>query len=142
MSDAPRWAPTPLMVRIAQLAIGIVFVWAALGKLGDMADFARQVHNFHLAPLWSEHLVAMTLPWVELLAGLALVLGVSPRAGAVVSLALMVFFTVAVGAAWARGLDFRCGCFGKASAATVGPEKFFENLGLSAVALAATLKPR
>ncbi len=142
MSDTPRFTLTPAMVRIAQIAVGVVFVWAALGKIGDMADLARQIHNFHLAPRWAENLVAMTLPWVELLAGIALVLGVRARAGAAVVLALMVVFTVAVAAAWARGLDFRCGCFGKASAATIGPEKLLQNLGLTLVAALAVMRPR
>ena len=142
MSQSPRFAPTVPMIRVAQLAIGIVFTWAALGKIGDMADFARQVHNFHLAPRWSEHLVAMTLPWVELVAGVALVTGVRARAGAIVTFVLMAGFTLAVAAAWARGLDFRCGCFGKASATTIGPAKFAENVGLTFVALVASLRAR
>ena len=141
-SGVSRIALTRPMVRIAQLVIGVILLWASLGKIGDMSEFAREVHNFHLAPKWAENLVAMTLPWVELLAGIALVLGVRARAGAVVTFALMVGFTIAVGAAWARGLDFRCGCFGKASAMTVGPQKFFENVGLTVMALLATLKPR
>ncbi|MFI5372811.1 MAG: MauE/DoxX family redox-associated membrane protein [Candidatus Eisenbacteria bacterium] len=137
-----RLAPTAAMVRIAQLAIGVVFLWAALGKIGDIGEFARQVHNFHLSPLWSEHLIAMTLPWVELVAGLALLTGLRARAGAVVVLVLMLVFTVAVGAAWARGLDFRCGCFGKASASAIGPAKFAENLGLLALATVSALRGR
>ena len=142
MSDTPRFAPTTPIVRIAQLVIGAVFVWAALGKIGDMASFARQVHNFHLAPLWSEHLIAMALPWVELGAGIALVTGAHARAGALLTLALMIVFTIAVGAAWARALDFTCGCFGKASAAKIGPVKFAENVGFTVLALVAVLKAR
>jgi uncharacterized membrane protein YphA (DoxX/SURF4 family) len=141
-SRASRIALTQPMVRIAQLAIGVILLWAALGKIGDMNEFAREVHNFHLSPLWAEHLVAMTLPWVELSAGLALVTGLRARAGAVLALALMVVFTIAVGAAWARGLDFRCGCFGKASAATIGPAKFAENVGYTLLAAIAALRPR
>ena len=141
-SGASKIALTAPMVRIAQLAIGLIFLWAALGKIGDMNEFAREVHNFHLSPLWAEHLIAMTLPWVELTAGLALVTGLRARAGAVLVLGLMVLFTIAVGAAWARGLDFRCGCFGKASAATIGPAKFFENVGLMLLASIAVFRPR
>jgi uncharacterized membrane protein YphA (DoxX/SURF4 family) len=142
VSETRRLAPSVAMVRIAQLAIGVVFLWAALGKIGDMGEFARQVHNFHLSPLWSEHLIAMTLPWVELVAGLALLTGMRARAGAVVVLALMLVFTVAVGTAWARGLDFRCGCFGKGSAWAIGPAKFAENVGLLALAAVSALRGR
>ena len=129
-------------VRLAQLAIGVLFLVAALGKIGDLSNFALQVHNYRLAPLWSQNFIAMTLPWVELLAGLALVLGVRPRAGAAILLALMIGFTVAVGVAWARGLDFECGCFGKASASRIGAQKFLENLGWTVVAGIAARRPR
>lgn len=137
-----RFAPPALVVRVAQIAIGLVFLTAALGKIGDPAYFAQQVHNYRIAPVWTEHLVAILLPWIELLAGLALVLGMRARAGAVITLSLMLFFTFAVGAAWARGLDFHCGCFGKANAQSIGAAKFAENVGLSVLALLAFLRPR
>jgi uncharacterized membrane protein YphA (DoxX/SURF4 family) len=132
----------PAPVRIAQVAIGLVFLAAALAKIGDATYFAQQVHNFRLAPIWSEHLVAMTLPWIELVAGLALVVGPRRRAGALIVLALMLLFTIAVGTAWARGLDFTCGCFGKASASGIGARKFFENVGLTLLAAVAFLPPK
>jgi uncharacterized membrane protein YphA (DoxX/SURF4 family) len=132
----------PLLLRAAQLAIGAVFLASALAKIGDLPAFAQQVHNYHLAPAWSENLAAIMLPWIELVAGLALVLGIRARAGAVLVLALMVAFTVAVGAAWARGLDFECGCFGRAIASRIGATKFAENLGLTLLALLAALPAR
>lgn len=132
----------PWLVRAAGIVVGLVFLAAALGKLSDLQAFALQVHNYRLTPLWSENLIALTLPWIELLAGLALVFGVRPRAGAVVLFSLMLLFTFAVGAAWARGLDFECGCFGKASAARIGAKKFLENLGYLALAFVAIRRPR
>jgi uncharacterized membrane protein YphA (DoxX/SURF4 family) len=132
----------PAIVRLAQLGIGGVLLFAALAKIPDLATFAQQVHNFRLTPLWSDNLLGVTVPWIELVAGLALVLGPRRRAGAFVALALMLVFTLAVGAAWARGLDFRCGCFGKVGAATIGAHKFFENVGLTLLAAIAFLPPK
>ena len=128
--------------RGAQVLLGLLFLYAALGKLGDVSALATEVHNFRLVPLWSEHLVAMTLPWIELLAGLALVLGVSPRAGAWVALALLAAFTAAVAAAMVRGLDIECGCFGTSSAMRVGWAKLVENVGMLALAAIGSLRPR
>lgn len=135
-------AVPPAVVRVAQVAIGAVFVAAALAKIGDPAFFAQQVHNYRIAPPWSEHPIAIVLPWIELLAGLALVLGTRARAGAVVVFVLMLAFTGFVAAAWARGLDFQCGCFGKAGAASIGAAKFAENVGLTLLATLALLRPR
>lgn len=142
MSAIPRFVRSPLVLKIARVFVGLVFLAAAVTKIADPAAFAGQVHNFRLAPVALENLIAMTLPWVELVAGLSLVLGIRPRAGAVVALALMAVFTIGVGSAWARGLDFECGCFGKASAQTVGASKFFENVGLVLVSAVAALRDR
>ncbi len=136
------WTPRDVAVRTAQVAIGVVFLVAALGKIADPAFFAMQVHNYRVAPLWTENLVAVLLPWIELLAGLALVLGLRARAGALITLGLMVAFTVFVGAAWARGLDFNCGCFGKAGAQAIGAKKFLENIALTALAAVAFVPTR
>ena len=132
----------PVLLRLVQVAVGCVFLAAALGKIGDLTAFALQVHNYRLAPVWSEHLIAMTLPWVELLTGLALLLGLQARSGAVIALGLMLVFTAAVASAWARGLDFECGCFGKAVAGKIGAKKFAENAGLTLLAGLALIRPR
>ena len=134
-------AATPVR-RGAQIALGLLFLAAALAKIGDPASLAREVHNFRLVPLWSEHLVAITLPWVELVAGLALVLGVRARAGAWVAGALLLAFTAGVALAMARGLNFECGCFGTAGATRVGWTKLGENLGMIALAALGSLRPR
>jgi uncharacterized membrane protein YphA (DoxX/SURF4 family) len=133
---------TPLSLRILRLAIGVLLGWAALAKLGDMGGLATQVHNFRIVPIWSENLLAMTLPWIELLAALSLLLGIRPRAGAVVATGLLAVFTIAVAAALARGLDIECGCFGTADATRVGFGKLAQNIGMLAVAALGTLKER
>jgi uncharacterized membrane protein YphA (DoxX/SURF4 family) len=128
--------------RGAQIIVGLLFLLAALAKIVDVASLAREVHNFRLVPFWSEHLVAMTLPWVELVAGLALVLGIRPRAGAWVAGALLAGFTVGVALAMARGLNFECGCFGTAGGTRVGWTKLGENLGMLALAALGSLRPK
>jgi uncharacterized membrane protein YphA (DoxX/SURF4 family) len=130
----------PAVIRGAQILIGVVFLFAALAKIADLEAFALQLHNYRMTPIWSENLLAMTLPWVELLAGLALVFGVRPRSGAVVVLALLILFTATVGIAWARGLDVSCGCFGKVGAAKIGAQKLLENIGLVFLAAMASIK--
>ena len=125
----------PLLRRLCQVALGLLFLASALAKIGDTGALATQVHYFRLVPLWSENLLGMTLPWIELLCGLALVLGVRARAAAWVALASLLVFTVAVGTAMARGLDFECGCFGTADATRVGAKKLLENVVLTALAL-------
>ena len=145
MGALRAFALHPTVRRAAQIVAGLIFIAAALPKIADLSAFAGSVHNFHLepfVPVVLTNLLAMTIPWVELVAGLALVGGVRPRAGAVVYTLLMAGFTVGVVAAMARGLSFECGCFGKAGAATIGVKKLAENLVMLALGVVAAIERR
>ena len=131
-----------VLIRLSRIAIGIVFMVAAYGKIMDPGSFAIQIRNFRMAPSGSENLIAMVVPWIEMVAGVALVTGIKPRAGAAIVLAMMVFFTFAVGLAWGRGLNIDCGCFGTLGASQVGMKKFAENVGLTILAVIAFLPLR
>ena len=137
-----RLISSPLLIRACRIGIGLAMLAAALGKIGDPASFAAQIHHYRLIPVGAENLLAIVLPWVELVAGLALVLGVHARSGAWLSAAMMIVFTLAVGAAVARGLDIECGCFGTADASHVGGMKLAENLLFTGAALMASLRLR
>ena len=135
----------PTARRAAQIVAGLIFLAAALPKIADLSGFAGSVHNFHLEaiiPMAATNLLAMTIPWVELVAGLALVGGVRPRAGAIVYTALLAVFTIGVIQAMARGLSFDCGCFGKAGSATIGAKKLVENVAMTAVGVIASVERR
>jgi uncharacterized membrane protein YphA (DoxX/SURF4 family) len=142
MNRAGAWLADPRVVRVCQVVIGALFAWAALAKLGDIPGFARQVHGFRAVPLAMENLVALTLPWIELVAALGLTMGVRARASAIVVLGMLATFTVAILAALARGLDIDCGCFGTADAARVGAVKVMQNAGMLVVAAVAARRPR
>ena len=142
MNALLRLLKHPATLRGFRIALGLVIAWAALAKLSDLEAFAAQVHNFRVLPVWSENLVAMTLPWIELVAALSLLLGVEARSGALVATSLLAVFTVAVALALARGLDFECGCFGTADATRVGWGKLLQNTGLLAVGAVAALRER
>ncbi len=142
MEAVKRLLTHPLTVRACQLAIGVIFGAAGLAKLGNLPAFAYEIHNFRIIPIPTENVLAMTLPWIEILMGLALVLGIRERAAAVLSALLMTVFTLAVVQALVRDLNINCGCFGKADAQAVGLKKLAENLGMLAVAVVASLRTR
>jgi uncharacterized membrane protein YphA (DoxX/SURF4 family) len=142
MDAVRRLLTHPATIRTCQVLIGLIFTTASLGKLGDLQAFAEQVHNFKLLPVAVENLVALTLPWIELVAGFALIFGVRPRSGGVVVSFLMVMFTIGVLIAMARGLDIECGCFGTADGTRVGLIKVLENTVMLVLGLAASVRPR
>ena len=136
MNALARFVASPALIRVCRIAVGLVMLVAALAKIGNPAALATQIVHYHVIPAGPENLVAVTLPWVELLTGLALVSGVRARSGAWLAVAMMVLFTLSVAQAMARGLDFECGCFGTADATRVGVKKLLENLALTGAALA------
>ena len=105
---------------ILRLGVGGVFVVAGALKIWDPTAFAGDIANYRLLPHELINLLAITLPWIEVAAGLLLVLGIWKRASAVLITLMMIVFLVAIGQALARGLDIRCGCFGTVEARKVG----------------------
>ena len=102
----------------ARLLTGAVFLYAAATKLPDLAAFAVDVANYRLLPAALVPPAAAALVGVELLAGLALLLGPWSRAAALLAAGLLVLFIGGLAQALLRGIDLRCGCFGDAEPAT------------------------
>jgi len=135
MDSLRRLLNHPGTIRACQIGIGLVFAVAGLAKIGNPAAFADDIHNFRMVPVALENLVALALPWIEIVAAVALVLGVRARPAAVLAAGLMAVFTLAVIVAMGRGLDIECGCFGTSDGARVGLRKIAENVGLLVMAL-------
>jgi len=94
-----------------RLLLGGLFLYAGLPKIFDTMGFASSIYNYKLFPSPIIGLTAAFIPWVEVLAGLALVLGVKVRgASLLISLLLVVFVSLTAISAM-RGLDIDCGCF-------------------------------
>jgi uncharacterized membrane protein YphA (DoxX/SURF4 family) len=99
-----------------RLGLGALMIWAGQAKLRDTATFAEEIGNYRLLPM-AAPLASVTLPMVELFAGLALFAPRGPwRLGAaLLNLCLLAVFTVAVTSTRLRGIDLSCGCFGTGS---------------------------
>lgn len=99
------------LLLVLRLLLGGFFVYASIDKILSPAAFARIVYQWQVAGPLPSNLVAVTLPWVELLAGGLLVLGWWRREAALVIALLLVVFLAAAGSVLARGLDVEnCGC--------------------------------
>lgn len=99
-----------LTVRV-QIALGLFFVIAALPKLGDPPSFAHMVYNYRIVPGALINLMALTMPWVELLSGLALILGIWKDAARTLIALLLAVFIVAISINLMRNNAIDCGCF-------------------------------
>ena len=109
--------------RIVGLLVGALFVFAGLTKMFDFhpvrvldpMEFARDIDNYKILPWTVSVWLALYLPWVEIICGLALIFRRLYSGAIALVLALMVVFIGASIAAKARGIDISCGCFGHVS---------------------------
>ena len=95
-----------------RLVVGGVWIWAGLAKLTDPLGSVRAVQAYELLPASVAEAVGYSLPAIEVVVGIALVLGVMSRGAAVISSVLFVGFVIGIASVWARGIEIDCGCFG------------------------------
>jgi uncharacterized membrane protein YphA (DoxX/SURF4 family) len=105
------WLTHPITALVLRIVLGCVFIYASLDKIRHPGLFAEAVYNYQLLPDVTVNLVAISLPWLELLGGSLLVLGLWMEGSILILSGLMVIFIGALGINLARGLDVHCGCF-------------------------------
>ena len=102
---------------IFRWAVGLIFVYASMDKLLHPSAFAVAIYNYQIIPGSLINLVAITLPWVELICGILLIIGLSPRAAALILSILLLLFFSALSISLYRGIDISCGCFSVSTSA-------------------------
>jgi uncharacterized membrane protein YphA (DoxX/SURF4 family) len=137
------------LVLALRLILAAVFVYAALQKIGKPLAFADEIRMYgilDIGPLL--YILAIALPWIELLCGLSLLTGCFMRGSVLILLGLNAVFLVAVsirtvGIMGEEGIGFMsvyfdCGCgFG----ATHAWKKLLEDLAFFLFSLVILLKP-
>ena len=118
------------LILVSRIVLGIVFIFAGEEKIASPDNFAVAISNYRIFPVFTLNIIAITLPWLEVVAGLLLIFGISIKENSAIIGTLMIAFTVLVFIALFRGLDIDCGCFGTSDAQKVGLFKIIENVGL------------
>jgi len=96
---------------IFRWAVGLIFIYASIDKLLHPSAFAVAVYNYRILPGSFINLVAITLPWLEMVCGILLIIGLFPRAAALILSILLILFFSALSISLYRGIDISCGCF-------------------------------
>jgi len=123
-----------------RLVLGGLFVYAGVVKVLDPLDFAQNIRNYRLVGQSLSFMAAVVLPWLEILAGVALAAGIWKRASALIISGLLVFFILLTLVTIARGLDVECGCFGALSRKS-GFGVILEDLGMLFMGLCLLFAP-
>ncbi|MCD6570325.1 MAG: DoxX family membrane protein [Deltaproteobacteria bacterium] len=114
---------SPILALIFRLLLGAIFLYAGLKKACDPLCFVQAIYNYHIIPEWMITPVATLLPWVEIMVGGSLLMGIWTRMGGLVASLLLGIFSCALTITIVRGIDITCGCFGTACSA--GPVTWF-----------------
>ena len=91
--------------------LGGIFLISCYHKIVEPAHFAKIIYGYYLFPEGTINLIAIILPFLELFAGIALVLGIYPRSAALIVNAMLLAFIIAISINLIRGHEFDCGCF-------------------------------
>ena len=118
-----RWLTHPWLTIRVQLALGVFFVAAALPKIVDPPSFAHMVYNYRIVPGALINLMALTMPWIELLCGLGLILGIWKDTARTLIAALLLIFIVAISINLMRNNAIDCGCFDVTAAGKTHEER-------------------
>ena len=112
MIALPR-SPSGVIALTARWVLAAFFVSAGYFKALNPAAFLMDVRSFQLLDdPWAAWL-AMSLPWLEILCGLALVSGILLDGAILTITGMLAAFLAAILYSWHRGIDLQCGCFGE-----------------------------
>ncbi len=137
--------PADFVLLFARLVVGVLMIYVSIGKLQDPDAFLKVVKQYEIVPVqWNVALnsIAVIMPWVELLGGAAMIVGVGLRGTWAVIFAMMIAFSGAIAMRTfhimdAEGLPFMevkfdCGC---GTGEQIIWLKLLENVGLILLAL-------
>jgi len=109
-----RWRH-PWVHRILSWVLGAIFLYAAVPKVLDPRPLVTIIWGYRLLPPGPVNLVAIHMPFLELLVGLGLLTGVLRRGAAFWAFFLLSVFELALLVNAVRGVNVACGCFSQSA---------------------------
>jgi uncharacterized membrane protein YphA (DoxX/SURF4 family) len=105
-----------IFIFLIRLAVGGFFLYAAVGKIVNPNEFAAAIHNYRMMPPEIINLMAIIIPWIELVSGVCLIIGFKIKGANLIISTMLIVFIIALSSAYTRGLNISCGCFSTAAA--------------------------
>jgi putative oxidoreductase len=118
---------------VTRWALAGVFIYAGFVKDAQVESFAASIARFQIVPASFIHPLALALPPLEMLCGIALLSGPWKRQAAFSIALLSGIFLMALTSAGMRGIEVECTCFGSPS-----PEPLWRSIARDCVLLMAS----
>ena len=106
-----KYFNTEKITLLFRIILGVVFIYASIDKIINPLDFSNSIDNYNITPVQLNNLAALIIPWIELIVGLCLVLGILIRGSSVIVILLLLWFIFILSQALYRGINLDCGCF-------------------------------
>jgi len=101
----------PWLGLLLRVYVGGVFIYASMYKINYPGEFAETIASYQLLPYWAINITALVMPWLELVSGALLILGVRTKSAAAVIGGMLILFSLAILVTLLRGIPIGCGCF-------------------------------
>ncbi|MEM7232022.1 MAG: MauE/DoxX family redox-associated membrane protein [Planctomycetota bacterium] len=119
----------PAVRIIVRLALGGILVYASWHKITDPPDFAKIIFNYKMFPASTINLLAIYVPWIELIAGFAIISGIGSRGASFLAGGMFIFFICALSYNLSRECPTICGCFSTfEDGKSLTPEQKFDEM--------------
>ena len=118
--------------------IGWIFISASLDKIVDPSSFSKSISNYEITPYWINNLLALFFPWIELICGILMFVGLyyffKNKSKLIdipnnIIILMLLWFIFILSIAVYRDLDIDCGC-GISDDNTTPFEKLIEDIYL------------
>ena len=129
-------------IAITRIYLALLFILSGLDKINDLSGFAQSIENYKLLPISVVNILAIIIPWFEVVAGGLLLVGIYIRENSIIIFTLLLVFTISIASAVMRNLDIDCGCQGTFDGQKVGMLKIIENTALIIVSILSIKLPK
>lgn len=102
----------PYLLLIPRAIVGLLLIIGGVGKGINLREFKQIIYAYNLIPAPLVGMFSYSLPWIEMITGIALLLKVLSPFAEFIAVGLFLIFAIAVGINLLRGRrEIPCGCF-------------------------------
>ena len=134
-SPIKRIVTSEYLALVLRLFVGYYFIYASMSKIPLPAQFAELLANYRMLPYPFIKVLALLVPWAELVCGLFIIIGLRTRATALIIILFYLSFNVFIGLNVIIDAPITCGCYD-----TVGEPVSWKKVGKNTLWLLFTLQ--